>query len=140
MRKEDFLRNEYTSFEDAARIASEYLWRYEKTEELIKALARNECYDLWNEGDIAYCVIETRAFDFSLDDVAYAHAIAEDEYMIDIQNTIDYLLNEMVINCKPEDRYTFYQRNVVPHIEDRDRYRAMFQHNFANLVFYKISK
>lgn len=135
MRKEEFLKDHCATFEEAARLGAEFLNLCKKTEALIETIAKSRVFSSIGEADVAYCVEKTGVFDLSLDDVRYFRALLQDEYYTDAQRSINYLFDEMAL-CKPEDRQRFYEVNVRPILEDRDRYKALIRRNFPGLVYY----
>lgn len=136
MRKEDFFSDHYENLEEAAREAARFLWLCRKTEDLIKEMAIHEAPLGWTDKDVAYCIEKTGAFEFSLDDVRYINEIMKDEYLIDAEKTIDYLLGVMA-DMKSEERYDFYMRNVKTWIDSRDSYKRGYKYNFPGIIYYK---
>lgn len=130
MRKETFME-ENNNLEGAAR----YLMLAEKTETAIKMLADDKYYTHADDTFIQSVIDGTGVFDFSHDDIEFIRMWNNDENAQDTEKTLAYLLEEMR-RCDPGERLDFYNTNVKPHIEYRDRYKVLIKSNFKNRVYY----
>jgi len=125
MRHEEFLR----SVDDVA----EYVWKYQKTENLIAELAKSEF--AWNQSDIGRAIAETGSFDFSVDDVKLIRICKADTYMQGLESQIEKRLKEMTEKVQ-EFRAVFYENEVEPIVNLRNKRKNELKQQFGNLIFY----
>ena len=96
---------------------SEYIYRYDKTVELINELAKHGT--VWSQENIDRAIAETRCFDFSVGDVQYITAWKKDKEAQELELKINDGIEAMSEIEDVNDRLTYYNENVIELYERR---------------------
>lgn len=104
--------NRLEEITEGVKEKAEWLVKWQKTDALIRMLARED--HLWTQEDIRRAVGETGTFEFSLGDIQYIRKLNESGIYKEYAERAEYLTKYLPLVKDERQRVKFYRKEIVP--------------------------